>query len=123
VIKGARASNNQKIYLYDWSGNLIAFAPCSTGKNYGTPLGRYTVVYKKLIMISYSGTLYARYPTYFRKNFAIHGWPRYISSGRFYHYELLGKPASAGCVRVPEEVAKAIWTGSVVGKTRVEILP
>ena len=122
VIKGARSWKNE-IYIYDLSGNLIVKAPCSTGRHYGTPLGRYRVITKRLVMISYSGTLYARYPTYFRKNYAVHGWPRSVRTHRFYHYELLGRPASAGCVRVPEEIAKAIWVGSTIGQTVVEVLP
>lgn len=123
VIKGARAFKGQTISIFGKNGKLIHSTPCSTGRNYATPLGTYWAIYKRKVLISRNFLVYCIKPVYFKKSYAIHGWPRSMYTHRLVNYFLLGRPASHGCVRVPEQMATAIWKGSKEFWTKVKILP
>ncbi len=123
VIKGARAFSGQKISIYGKDGQLIASAPCSTGRHFGTPLGNFRVIYKREVLISRNFLVYCIKPVYFKEGYAIHGWPRSRYTHQLVSYYLLGRPASHGCVRTTEEFATAVWKGSKVYQTKVKILP
>ncbi len=123
LIKGARASKGQTISIFGKDGKLIHSTPCSTGRNDATPLGTYWAIYKREVLISRNFLVYCIKPVYFKKSYAIHGWPRSRQTHCLVNYFLLGRPASHGCVRVPEPMAIGIWKGSKEFWTKVKILP
>lgn len=123
IIKGARALSGQKISIYGNDGKLIDSSPCSTGRHFATPVGTFSIIYKREVLVSRNFRVYCIKPVYFKKGYAIHGWPRSQYTHQSVSYYLLGRPASRGCVRVPEYFAIAIWKGSKVSQTKVKILP
>lgn len=123
LIKGARASKGQTISIFGNDGKLIHSTPCSTGRHNATPLGTFWAIYKREVLISRNFMVYCIKPVYFKKGYAIHGWPRSRFTHQLVSYYLLGRPASHGCVRVPEPMAIVIWKGSKEFWTKVKILP
>ena len=100
---------NQRVYLFDWKNNKWAVnttykwgIPCNTGKEL-TPYGQFKISNKWAVKES-TGTRW---------------WCIFNSVG--IHEQLgdaLGKPASGGCVRIPDAIAKDFYKDKVkVGYT------
>ena len=124
---------NQKAYFYKGS-TTVGMTPISTGsEGHDTPAGNYKVLEKKIV--HYSGTWGVAKDKATGKivmdNFSpkTHKMPAgcvyepakmpyslRIHGGYFMHVGYVpGYPASHGCVRVPEDMAKKFWNNAYVG--------
>ena len=124
VVYNTRKNDGIYAMFFDAAGRKLFSVPCSSGKQGSrSALGTFTVIRKASILRSFTGYVYARYPVYYRTHSALHSWPYYTGTTTLYHYELLGKPASSGCIRLPLEASYLCWLGTKAGYTRVTILP
>lgn len=124
VVYNTRKSGGIYAAFFDASGRKLFTVPCSSGRpGSRSALGTFTVRRKAPVLRSFNGLLYAPYPVYYREHSALHAWPYYTGTTTLYHYELLGKPASSGCIRLPLEASRLVWLGSKPGYTQVTVLP
>ncbi|PKN26041.1 MAG: hypothetical protein CVU65_06890 [Deltaproteobacteria bacterium HGW-Deltaproteobacteria-22] len=91
------SQKEQKLYLFHQNTLLAVFA-VSTGRNGYTPDGVYRIYYKKA-MVRYREGDGMPFWMEFKPKFGFHGLP-FDKDGVPYGAEELGKPASAGCVRL-----------------------
>ncbi|MBU1070454.1 L,D-transpeptidase [Myxococcota bacterium] len=91
------SQKEQKLYLFH-QNTLLAVFPVSTGRNGYTPDGVYRIYYKKS-MVRYREGDGMPFWMEFKPKFGFHGLP-FDKDGVSYGAEDLGKPASAGCVRL-----------------------
>ena len=124
-IKVNRQTNVVTIYSYDNAGNYtkpVKAMVCSTGKNNGTPKGKFKLSSKHRWQLM-NGGVYSQYASRITGHILFHSVPYYemkndtLCTG---YYNQLGNQASAGCVRLSCADAKWIYSNCASG-TVVEI--
>lgn len=125
-IRVNRAANCVTVYTLDENGEFTipvkAFV-CSCGRQgHGTPLGNYKTsdYYQWRLMVD--GT-YGRYAVRFNKKIMFHSVPYYSANAgdlEWEQFNLLGEPASLGCVRLSCDDVKWIYDNCKKG-TAVEV--
>lgn len=127
-IKVNRQANCVTIYTKDESGNYTVpykSMICSVGLNNRTPLGTYKISEKYIWRLLFGDNIdvYGYYTTRIVGHILFHSVPYTATSNDQLwenQYNMLGSPASKGCIRLSVEDAKWIYDNCTAGTT-VEI--
>lgn len=115
---------SQLVVIYNDNGEIIKAFKCSSGKaSTPTRTGNYAIhhQYRWRLMI---GNCYAQYASAFSGSYLFHSVPynkQNVSTMFNASYDNLGKPASAGCIRLCCRDAKWIYDNCEIG-TKVKVV-
>ena len=124
-IRVNRQANCVTIYTKDANGEYtvpVKAMICSVGLSDETPLGT-TVIYQRYVWRALFGGTYGHYAIRFNGHILFHSVPYLQTKNDTLkpgQYNMLGEPASQGCVRLTVEDAKWIYDNCING-TKVEV--
>lgn len=124
-IRVNRQANCVTVYTKDANGKYtvpVKAMICSVGLSDETPLGT-TVIYQRYVWRALFGGTYGHYTVRFNGHILFHSVPYLQTKNDTLkpgQYNMLGEPASQGCIRLTVEDAKWIYDNCING-TKVEV--